>query len=135
MSKAVTISTRLEGSHAIVTHNCWDERRSNLQAPRNYRHLVYYQVGTVAQEDTERSPHLPDCVSAHVSAALGEKYSYQLMTNAPRIWAGEFSAAKMGTVEPFKPMPMPLLEVSPPLSDHHGQTYIRMRVMRSCSQV
>lgn len=29
------------------------------------------------------------------------------MTSAPRIGAGEFSAAKMGTVLAFAPMPMP----------------------------
>jgi hypothetical protein len=39
------------------------------------------------------------------------------MTSAPRILAGEFSAAKMGTDEPFKPMPIP----------------ISRRVMKSCS--
>lgn len=43
----------------------------------------------------------------------------QDMTRAPRILAGLFSAAKMGTEAPFRPMPMP----------------IKMRVMKSCSQV
>jgi len=40
------------------------------------------------------------------------------MTSAPRILAGEFSAAKIGTDEPFKPIPIP----------------INKRVMKSCSQ-
>jgi hypothetical protein len=38
------------------------------------------------------------------------------MTRAPRILAGEFSAAKIGTDEPFKPIPIP----------------IKRRVMKSC---
>lgn len=40
------------------------------------------------------------------------------MTRAPRILAGEFSAAKIGTEEPFKPIPIP----------------ISKRVMNNCSQ-
>lgn len=32
----------------------------------------------------------------------------QLITNAPLIFAGLFSAAKMGTVEPFSPIPTPI---------------------------
>jgi len=40
------------------------------------------------------------------------------MTRAPRILAGEFSAAKMGTEEPFRPIPIPMSR----------------RVMKSCSQ-
>lgn len=39
------------------------------------------------------------------------------MTSAPRILAGEFSAAKIGTDEPFNPIPIPM----------------RRRVMKSCS--
>jgi hypothetical protein len=73
--------------------------------------LVYNQVGAIAQKDTERSPHLPGYIGDDISAR-GEEYAYQLMTKAPRIWAGEFSAAKMGTVDPFNPMPMPLAAVS-----------------------
>lgn len=46
-------------------------------------------------------------------------YSRQLMTRAPRIAAGEFSAAKMGTLLPFTPIPMPR----------------RRRQRRSCSHV
>jgi hypothetical protein len=41
------------------------------------------------------------------------------MTRAPRILAGEFSAAKIGTLEPLRPMPIP----------------ISRRVMKSCSHV
>jgi len=41
------------------------------------------------------------------------------MTSAPRMTAGAFSAAKIGTQAPFKPIPMP----------------IRIRVMKSCSHV
>ena len=32
------------------------------------------------------------------------------ITSAPRIWAGEFSAAKIGTVAPFTPIPMPRIK-------------------------
>jgi hypothetical protein len=39
------------------------------------------------------------------------------ITSAPRILAGEFSAAKIGTDEPFNPIPIP----------------INKRVMNSCS--
>lgn len=64
---------------------------------------------------TECLHYLAEVCGVHSQQAV---HICQDMTSAPRILAGEFSAAKIGTEEPFRPMPMPM----------------RRRVMKSCSQ-
>lgn len=74
-----------------------------------------FSVMFIRQYMQEHSIHAP---KVHSPLAQNPKkipnavQSCQLMTNAPRIAAGEFSAAKMGTVTPFAPMPNPRMSLT-----------------------
>lgn len=91
-----------------------DECRPKLQAPRNVARVSDGDVCDEACKDPESCPEpdKPERKDSQLAAAAKrkhyEKITYcQLMTRAPRIAAGEFSAANIGTVEPFAPMPKP----------------------------
>ncbi len=98
----------------------WDEGGSKLQTPRNVARVGDHDVCNETEEDTkslmeQRMNRRVSRVSSGiiplknnvVKGWIRTVQSCQPMTRAPRICAGEFSAAKTGTVDPLAPMPIP----------------------------
>ena len=79
-----------------------DEGRAELQAPRDRASVDDDQVGDEADEDAEGGPEL-----RRQPGQPSRARTCHDMTRAPRIWAGDDSAAKTGTVTPLQPMPKP----------------------------